>query len=42
MRMVWCFLGRFYQVRARRAERRAVILRKRAEKFFMRIKGAVE
>lgn len=42
MRMVWRFLGRFYQVRSRRAERRAVALRKKAEKFFMRVKGVTE
>lgn len=42
MRMIWRFLGRFYQVRARRAERRAVGLRRKAEKFFLRVKGVTE
>jgi len=40
MKLWWRIRARYYQVRARRAFRRADIFQERAEKFFRLIKGS--
>lgn len=41
MRRVWSWLGHWHLARARRHELRAMALKKKAEEFFQRLRGAL-